>query len=878
MTLNPVETLNVFDSELRAELNRRSQSVNLVRTRAPFIRLTTGAKTGELVNKLNQLATNNPSINLGFDNGKLAREYEACSFFTLGLHGWDNLNYSTDDLYGTRAGKGLVVGTTYSQNVQKLVYAFKESAAKNHPPPGITSAKVERLRNGNVLRFTVETQCYTQEQLQMLDLLCYVPGMTCILEWGTQHSTPDGITSLRADKILNFKDVEKAKLAVYLATQQSRTTFIDKWCLPNNFNYDWAVAEIANIKTRLENNIYKTTVIAYGKADNIMYVSAYATNNPLTEQAFNQGQNVTKSVQDYFRSGGRFSTLLRNVITTPDNFPEFRGKVFRFNDPLERKNINNLLPTAQQFGTANDTGLEDAYFISFEAFIELFLNREVLAILNTALSANNKLGKLIAPLRSGQNTDVIYAGYNKYLRSTSPDVMIIYNKQAIDVANAAADRTRTDLLRNIELSPTGSLIGRIRDRLSSTPNADSSRLNLSFIGTKLSEIQSYLTEKPFGQNTALESDTMPLHDGVWLNSKAIQQAFVNARTIFEGIEALLSRINAATENYWDLSLFYDDDIPGFRILDSNVRRPEIKDRTGGNRIYEFNKPLNSLDNAVVGPDVLDIKIETDYPKLLFSQLAISAINGGFSVSDPQRKDIDFRQGVSVIDIFKNDPIQQSQPQATPVTPAGGGTGQASTVAENLARLINSVAPPRLARIDQPFARDNAEANLRVRQRDIQTEISSGLTVGFGTDVPLSVVNFLVRVFSVRDTLDTNTATQYKTELNTIATQEKLSASQIDKIKELLLLRSRQIIIFKKRKEIDDLTTAYENLKKVQGAENIIGIRVEYNNSSSLIVSDEPLNELVKRIKDEGNNLIQQLYLSAGVTLQAADYIGSNSLR
>jgi hypothetical protein len=294
MTLNPVETLNVFDANLTEQLRERSKSPNLLRTRAPFIRLTTGANMGNLVDALNQMATNNPSVDLGFDNGKLAQEYSDCTFFTLGLHGWDNLNYSATDLYGTKGDKGLVVGVTYKAGQQKLVYTFggngqttdfrqnatvitAQVSTKNHPPPGITSAKVERLRNGNVLRFTVETQCYTQDQLQMLDLLCYVPGMTCVLEWGSVMTTPNGIQ--RPRNVLDFTNYEEAKSLIINADKISRRDFISRWCAPNNYNYDWVVANIANIKTRLENNIYKTTIIAYGKADNLMYISAYATSN-----------------------------------------------------------------------------------------------------------------------------------------------------------------------------------------------------------------------------------------------------------------------------------------------------------------------------------------------------------------------------------------------------------------------------------------------------------------------------------------------------------------------------------------------------------------------------------------------------------------------
>ena len=152
MALNQVERLNVFDTELSNELRSRSSSTNLVRTRAPFLRFTTGATMSELSQRV-----------AGANN------YAGCRFFTLGLHGWDNKNYSADSIYGTQADKGLVVGTTYKDNTQILVTSSDKNHSKNYPPPGITSAKVERLRNGNVLRFTIETECFTQEQLEILD-------------------------------------------------------------------------------------------------------------------------------------------------------------------------------------------------------------------------------------------------------------------------------------------------------------------------------------------------------------------------------------------------------------------------------------------------------------------------------------------------------------------------------------------------------------------------------------------------------------------------------------------------------------------------------------------------------------------------------------
>ena len=70
MALNPVENLNVFDPDIRQRLRERSLSKNLVRTRAPFIRFTTGTDMSDA-----------SALGPQFD------EYQGYRFFTLGVHG-----------------------------------------------------------------------------------------------------------------------------------------------------------------------------------------------------------------------------------------------------------------------------------------------------------------------------------------------------------------------------------------------------------------------------------------------------------------------------------------------------------------------------------------------------------------------------------------------------------------------------------------------------------------------------------------------------------------------------------------------------------------------------------------------------------------------
>jgi len=752
MALSSVERLNVFDSDLRKELRSRSFSKNLVQVRAPFLRFTTATDMSGIEQNSALFVSD------GFSN------YTNCKFFTLGLHGWDNKNYSAADLYGTQATKGLVVGTTYrhSTGEQILVYShggigspttpfgtvISSRSPENYPPPGITSAKVERVRSGNVIKIELQIQCHTQEQLEVLDAMCFIPGVTCILEWGTINTTPNGLQELTTLDFRNsnvISDIQNAQ-------DQSRSSFIERWVKPNKFNYDFAVVTLANVKTTMQNNIYNVSVTAYGKGDNILYISAYATSNPLTGQVDIE-QTVVKSISEYFRMAGPFSAFLK------DNVNNSVGNIIRFYDPVDRAQIPNSIPTATDSGTTNDLGFEDSYFINFAYFIDEIINNQVRNIVVSA-TGNQFLTRLLTPLTTSGD-EVIITGYNRNLRSTNPETMIIYNKDAI----AAAER------RVSNASQRDNLISRIPNLPPTTPTSTST--------SNQSNAITAMESKPFGAGINTESGLTNLATGVWLNSKAIQSAFLNARTFMEGLEALLRNINAATENYWDLKLFYDDEKQEFRILDDNAR--EVQLNNTNDKIYEFNKRLNAVDKDTMGPDVLDIQIATDYPKMLLSQLAVSGINGGNLANLAQRRDADFaNKGLK--DIFAPNKTTDTSgggrrtPDPPPAYPAG---------TMGLTELSRSLS--------------NNLFGDATRQEDISNALVS-FTANGATGVPSAVANFINTVYSNKRLLSENDARRYRDTLSEFVKKAVITEQQAASITALFALRAKAIITRDKNNE------------------------------------------------------------------------------
>jgi len=778
----PFESWNVFAPDVQLELRKRRLSQNLVQTRTPFLRYTTTVQfDGYTVPGVDMPGFQTSLAQVLGDDALEAYHdnYNGCRFFTLGLHGWDNSKYSDTDIYNSQTKSGLVVGVTYKDGKQILVRTLegdKMESPHAFPPPGIESATVERLKSGNVLKFTIETVCYTQQQMDMLDMLAFVPGMTCVLEWGNVLSTPTGIQKL--ENILDFSYPNEIKqiLTDTLAANKkrtgkstvgARTEFINAWCKPNKYNYDFAIAKIANIKTELQGNKYKTTVTAYGVADNIMYISAYATSTPTTSTSPDGTDNTEStsisSIREYFAPNGAFITQLKNFVNQAiplDKQKDTSGQkssyveVVKFDEPDNAINKNST-SAASGTGPVNDLGQEETFYITFNAFINLILNNAyngMLKIINDSL--DKPLPYVLYPIDAGIGEDEVpVVGYNKYLRSTDPSVMLIFNKDAVD---DAANTQR-------------SISAAIAQSLGAT-KADAN----TYSGTAIKYIELNNIQRINGDFG--ESGLMFLSKGVWLNSKAIQQAFLSARTVMEGVEALLVKINAATEGYWNLKITHDEEKDCFRLIDDNAKRPPI----GNQCIYTFNKKLPTSPSSptnVTGPDVLDIKIASDYPKLIFSQLAISGINNASGV--PNRQDLNFQRpglfGSRLKDFLTDETVK---------SPPSGSGATKNLLATNIS--INTFV--------NAYLQKTAASTTTFAQQ-------------FSTNFPAGVRSALTSIFGNRNTPLTPIDAQRC--LNDINNSD-LSPSQIDSIAAILKQRITAIVETSKTAEIADLQSFWNN--------------------------------------------------------------------
>lgn len=796
MAFTPYERLNVFTDDVKKELDKRRKSKNLVQTRAPFLKFTTAVDFGTS-NSNSKPNLENSMKWLGGINGPYKdvslSQYDGCKFFTLGLHGWDNTKYSSENIYGVQSPDGLIVGVTYKDGNNILVKTPQDDAHSispvGYPPPGIENVKIERTKSGNVLVFNIDIVCYTKVQLDMLDTLAFIPGMDCILEWGNIISTPDG--SKAPDYTLDFTRSDITDVLKQYRKKYDRQKFIDTWCAPNDFNYDFAIARISNIKTAFEDNKYKVSIVAYGQADAILHLSAYATTTE-KEQAKQKQEAESTSIHRYFSENSDFILELQSIVATKDPKHPLYDYVTFFDEPVAPGIIDKATGALKSLfggtstpgsstsaGAVNDLGQEKTYYIRFDKFINYFLNQRLISIINRGLNPADQFTKFVSDIANENETDPnkigTVVGFNKHLLSTDPSVMIIVN--------------------NLAKSDNAKLFSAVASNLSGSNNSQSrnDQLVKSNEFQKLDPTVNSVT--PFDKDANGDAGSMIPARGVWLNSKGIQQVFLGARTITEGMETLLNKINAATEGYWDMKLMHDDrdDSAQFRIVDDNHMQI-IREKQ---EIYTFNKKLATADNGnTVGPELLSININMDYPKLIFAQLAIGGINNASST--PKKNDQNFVAGTTTDKngkpLFTNKLSNLLKDDET-VSPPNKSAGQTATANPN----DNF----------QSALKNNSKLSGNTEAANLIGGAVFNLTANFNAPIPPEAANVIKLIIGKQTPITEPEAASYVSQLQSIT--PSLTSTQVDLIINLVKKHAQALIISYKNEEINNFQNKIKSL-------------------------------------------------------------------
>jgi uncharacterized protein YcbK (DUF882 family) len=538
----PFPQFNPFRPFVIDELTRRSTSTvnSHVPTNLPFVRFTSLVQSSKY------------------------------TFFTLGMHGYKNEAKDMFELgYGNRRD---VVGYGYAGGEQVLVYsddlkrgnnselvksadgkykkaidqeeARKEQqqkiifAAGAHPTPGITNISVRRQGLGTPLITTVNFVCFNRSQMEFLRAHFMTAGLHVVVEWGQNFS------DLTVNNTLNFGSVGDITQAYRDSVIKGRSNMLDVYAEPNHGNYDFTFGVVSNfgVKYNARTGVYECTSTVVSSGEQFRGIANFIT---YVEKVNDYGE-VPTSIAEYFRFGQGFDrSVARMAAAQPEYATHTAAEWARKAPPaIAPGDIKNL-----------STNPDDYAFVSWKGFVKVIIP-ELFDMVKSD-RARESLKSLLdfAVDDTGPMETQNWVGDNFWLRSTSPDVMVLIRSNSRGVP--------ADLLN----------AGYFND----WPGAGDVRGKLS--------------------------------KGVWLNSGMIRRSFLNNQTVDGAIKSILTEMNNATDNFWALTLFYDDETAKYKIVDMKCTDPQY-----ANEFYTFNKSNES--------ECTDIDLDSAFPPEMVTQMML----------------------------------------------------------------------------------------------------------------------------------------------------------------------------------------------------------------------------------------------------------------
>lgn len=145
-----------------------------------------------------------------------------------------------------------------------------------------------------------------------------------------------------------------------------------------------------------------------------------------------------------------------------------------------------------------------------------------------------------------------------------------------------------------------------------------------------SNIPDYFSKYSLFGASAVEIDRGLLSEGVWLNIEMVREQFLGTTDLKTAITSILDKLNYASAGYWDLRMFYDDNLSRYRVIDFKFSQLASEDFVFTDvetnqeiSFYRFNEgPTGSPANS--GGELLSLSIDSAYDAAIVTQLALSA--------------------------------------------------------------------------------------------------------------------------------------------------------------------------------------------------------------------------------------------------------------
>lgn len=679
-----IGTIDSFHPNIQYELTKRRVSKETANTYMPFVKLTS------LVNVYGE----------NIQEGTPGELVAWCP--SLGPHGEDNITF--EDIYLPQNNRSIVgyatTAITQGSEVTKprrvpLIVSDNTQDQQRIPMPGISEMSVERGTagpmgvRGGLVKADIKILAHSIGQVNTLLRYFLRPATRVVLEMGRRSSNPS--ETINPYDWNTVSEVIANEYIALIGNPEAQTEFIRKYVYGNNGNYEIFLCYVVKFDLKYnKNNIYEITLTVHSVQQFEIPTIQTGVKSICTDAV---DKCKAMDIREYFDETyswkpNSFKKLMSSeeVKAAPDSTATTTRTGYSDNF-IAIKN-----PTSGDTGPGSkEAGLdENEYFVSWRFFVEKILNDNDLGVISvipedtvsptkevkSALSAKEllKLG-LLRPVKEltpaeldEAKTQVIAneVGYHPNLRSTDPNVMIIYNE------TAQADRDLSDTQQY-------EILGEAVKTTDDEPN----------IFRDNSSIVQFMEGSSVGKFSNIADDSTKagsglLSQGVWLNTKAIKQAFNSTDTVTAAINSLLSMMNAATQGYWNLQLYSTDrthsglfvidmglskrlekttdsanntqakfpdidreeDISPTRILNTTTLEVDkiryqksITEPDKPKYLYMFNRKTKVSPEVDLGSDLLDLNVEFNLPQVIAVQ-AIAGIGGPTQKSTLESIDIE----------------------------------------------------------------------------------------------------------------------------------------------------------------------------------------------------------------------------------------------
>ena len=702
---------------IQYELTRRRNSAETIHSHMPFVKLTS----------LVEVYSKN------IDGGRLGSNDKVAYCPTLGIHGARITSFK--DLYTPKDNRSIVATATKvnQEGIAEEVNVVVENSEEdppNIPPPGIVSMNCERSTaggfgvRGGLFKANLSIKAYSIGQLNVLLKYFLRQGTKVVLEMGRMTSSP-GEQSLfdAAGQTSNLleddpkstsvkemfqrfnwirpKDQILNQLKPYVLLEKGQRDLIDGYTYNNLGNYELFIGYVATFKVNYtKENVYNIdlTIHSVQQFEVPTRLGGARSDPDTTVTVPNQCEGI--DIMDYFSptAAYRQRSFLRVLAKCVDKTASEDSDAVALSSEWG-SHVVKLRSEGAQVGT--DGIKRDAFLISWECFVNLILNDEKYGLLGTFQVTAGVDPKTLSVLRTGlisrigdrdnrfgRDSDVNSneVSWNKYLRSTDLNVLLINNTEAQSGVNIDV---LVEAISVLEGGNTSDDIAAIREALT---------------GDRSGDVLSSITTNPVvGSFDRREKNTSYLTKGIWINSNAIIQAFSDADTISQGIANLLDAMNNAVQGYWNLQLLSaEPEALGLHVIDAGLSKPvekplaplvneqfvalplgetlvdtfkkdiaEFTNNDGTPKyLYSFNRKLKRSGSADfpqdTGSELLDIKYEADMPVVIAVQ-AVAGVGGTAQRGLLSSIDIKELRDIAMFDTFPTSSVSNNAPCPSDVT-------------------------------------------------------------------------------------------------------------------------------------------------------------------------------------------------------------------